>query len=323
MDADVLIVGAGLAGAAAAQALHEAGCHLHVVDKGRGPGGRLSTRRTPTGAFDHGTAALQAETWPFVEWLDAETRAGRAARWAGGYVGIPGMNTLVAGLLDGIDVHWSAAVAALRRDGAQWQTVDMEGHLLGTASALVLAIPAPQAAALLRASALPADVLPAALIPALEAVRYSACWAALLQTTVEARPVRMASGADDGIEALYREAEKPGRTDAGHWVLQASAAWSEAHLECGAPEVAIRLRDAFLARTGIDAGAIHEVSAHRWRYARPLAVLDPRTLQGSQFFLAGDVFGAPEMAAIPPAERAWLSGRAAAARLIAERQPKS
>ena len=52
------IIGAGMAGIACADALQAAGHAVAVFDKGRGPGGRMSTRRmeTPLGtvAFDHG-----------------------------------------------------------------------------------------------------------------------------------------------------------------------------------------------------------------------------------------------------------------------------
>ena len=52
---DVLILGAGIAGLAAGNVLQQAGRSVQLVDKGRGVGGRLSTRRFANGAwFDHG-----------------------------------------------------------------------------------------------------------------------------------------------------------------------------------------------------------------------------------------------------------------------------
>ena len=42
---DVLIIGGGMAGLTAASELQGAGCRVLVLDKGRGVGGRLASRR--------------------------------------------------------------------------------------------------------------------------------------------------------------------------------------------------------------------------------------------------------------------------------------
>ncbi|MDP3490273.1 MAG: FAD-dependent oxidoreductase, partial [Phenylobacterium sp.] len=41
----IAIIGAGMAGLSCAEALSDAGHAVQVLDKGRGPGGRMSTRR--------------------------------------------------------------------------------------------------------------------------------------------------------------------------------------------------------------------------------------------------------------------------------------
>ena len=49
----LVVVGAGLAGLTAAQALTDA-FDVIVLDKGRGFGGRMATRRIGDATFDHG-----------------------------------------------------------------------------------------------------------------------------------------------------------------------------------------------------------------------------------------------------------------------------
>jgi hypothetical protein len=49
MDADVIVVGAGLSGLVAANGLEDAGYSVIVVDKGRSVGGRMATRRIQNG----------------------------------------------------------------------------------------------------------------------------------------------------------------------------------------------------------------------------------------------------------------------------------
>ena len=55
---DVLVVGAGMAGLIAARELLRAGLSVLVLDKGRGVGGRLASRRIEGATFDHGAQAF-------------------------------------------------------------------------------------------------------------------------------------------------------------------------------------------------------------------------------------------------------------------------
>ena len=51
---DTLIIGSGLAGLSAANKLAKNGSNIIVIDKGRGVGGRLASRRIGEAVFDHG-----------------------------------------------------------------------------------------------------------------------------------------------------------------------------------------------------------------------------------------------------------------------------
>jgi len=319
---DVLVVGAGLAGAMAARESADAGLRVLVLDKGRGPGGRLSTRRVDGAGFDHGAACLQARGEDFRAWLGVQVAAGRAAPWGEGWVGVPGMNMLVAGLLEGIDVRWSTTVAALVRVAGHWQAIDAKGLPFARAPRLVLAVPAPQAHALLTATAATTgwDAAGSALVAALEQVQYAPCWVglAVVEGAEAHEPVipEAAALAASGLAAVVREGAKPGRCDVGHWVVHADAGWSALHLEQTAEDAARCLRTAFVAATGIDDSRIRSFGAHRWRYARPLTGLDPALVVAVDgLALAGDAIGWHADEGVPPAERAWRSGREAAAHL--------
>ena len=58
--ADAIVIGAGLSGLIAAGTLQANGARVLVLDKGRGVGGRLATRRTHSGIFDHGAQFFTA-----------------------------------------------------------------------------------------------------------------------------------------------------------------------------------------------------------------------------------------------------------------------
>ena len=50
----ILVVGAGISGCVCAHRLAEAGHDVTLVEKGRGVGGRMSTRRMSGARIDHG-----------------------------------------------------------------------------------------------------------------------------------------------------------------------------------------------------------------------------------------------------------------------------
>ena len=50
----VAVIGAGMAGVACARTLAQAGWHVTLLEKSRGYGGRMATRQTEFGGFDHG-----------------------------------------------------------------------------------------------------------------------------------------------------------------------------------------------------------------------------------------------------------------------------
>ena len=109
------IVGAGMAGLAFAEGLAGQGHEVVLFDKGRGPGGRMSTRRMPTSAgeahFDHGAQYFTVRDESFRRRVDAWIVDGVAAAWpsAGSeaYVGVPAMNAPVRHMANGQTVHWA------------------------------------------------------------------------------------------------------------------------------------------------------------------------------------------------------------------------
>jgi predicted NAD/FAD-dependent oxidoreductase len=51
----IAIIGVGMAGVVCARTLRQAGHNVTLFEKSRGLGGRMSTRASAFGSFDHGT----------------------------------------------------------------------------------------------------------------------------------------------------------------------------------------------------------------------------------------------------------------------------
>ncbi|KMO42936.1 hypothetical protein VQ03_09640 [Methylobacterium tarhaniae] len=317
-DGTIAIIGAGIAGAAAARRLSEAGRRAVVLDKGRGPGGRMATRRGPDSLrFDHGAQYFTARDPLFAALVEGWTARGVAAAWGepsggrpGRHVGTPGMSAPVRDLLDGLDVRCGRAVGRLVRDGRDWRLAEADGAALAedaAFSAVLLTCPSPQSLALLAGAGHD--------LPGVAEVRYAPCWTLMLAhdgPPLRDGPVREDRDPDATIAWIAENGSKPGRQGGGTLVAHASPSWSRAHLECEAEDVAGRLVSAL--RDLMPLGDIRHRAAHRWRYAAvERAVGEPCLfVPGSGLGFAGDGCLGPRV------EFAYLSGLALAERVLAE-----
>ena len=306
-QADILIIGGGMAGLSAAAALADTGARIIVLDKGRGPGGRMATRRVEAGGatlrFDHGAQYFTVRDPAFRAVVAAWEREGVAARWpaagADAWVGTPGMNACVKAMADGLDVRWGVRAERLRRDGALWRVE--AGEAVFAAPTLLVAVPAEQAAVLL-ADAAPHFAARAA------SVRSAPCWA-VMASFAEVVPLPDTFRCDTGpVSWAARNSAKPGRSGAEAWVIHASPDRSRALIDQPKEAVAAALLADFFPAAGIAPAAPLHCEAHRWLYALPEA----RQGEGPLFDPALGIGIAGDWLHSPRVEGAWLSGRALA-----------
>jgi predicted NAD/FAD-dependent oxidoreductase len=150
----IAILGAGLAGLAAARRLAGAGLVPVLFDKGRAAGGRLATRRAGSFAFDHGAQYLKPQGSSFAEAL----RAAGAEPWpvTGGVVGVPGMSALPRAFAARLDLQAGRQVIALRPVAGGWEVEHVASRpprggeaeasrADGPFDAVICSLPAPQA----------------------------------------------------------------------------------------------------------------------------------------------------------------------------------
>jgi predicted NAD/FAD-dependent oxidoreductase len=325
----VAVVGAGVAGATCAQALSASGCAVQVVDKARGAGGRLGTRRLewldaggrPRSArLDHGAPSLSARDAGFRCFLAAASDELALAPWtprlaAGsrpleeqGLQWLPGpdMPSWCRALLRDVPTTWNFAVDRLRQSPLGWR-LDAAGQALpGHFDAVVLALPPAQAAPLLAPHR--GDWAQRASLALMQP-----CWTLM---GVAQRPARglawnVARPEQGPLAWVMHHDDRPGReTAAGeiHWVAHARAGWSRQHLEQPAEWVLPRLQTALQDWLGEPIAWQHAV-VHRWRYAMPQAGADAPARHcwwdGARGLgVCGDFLGGAGV------EGAWLSAQA-------------
>ena len=199
MDVDIAIVGAGIAGLTCAQQLQQAGYRVAVLEKSRGVGGRLATRRLSHDRADHGTCYLSPKGELFGEliahllkrdvvqvWTDTaytlssdrtlQASPDRVPR----YVAPDGMSAIAKYLATGLDIRLSQRVIGLELTSDQTWTLTIENTQPDAAapstlkaSAVLVAIPTPQAVTLLEP--LEKTIVSTELIQPLRSVEFDPC----------------------------------------------------------------------------------------------------------------------------------------------------
>lgn len=340
------VIGAGMAGLAAAGELARAGHAVAIFEKSRGVGGRVATRRVAGFAIDHGAqvvkapipellalvaAAAGAHDLAAPVWIfdgDGQVMQGDPAFNAEPKWVWPGGNTALAKqMAAGLDLRLETTVTALRRAAAGYELVDDGGAAHGPFAAVLLTAPAPQSAAIIAAG----DLEPPArdeLLAALAPVRYRPCLSIAL---AYGRPLDLPWYALLNVDRrhpiawLAREDAKPGRAPAGHALLlaQMGPAWSEAHWEVlpkatygqngPLPDPLGEVSAMVEALVGAELGPPLWADVHRWRYALCDAQCGSAAVEGrAGVYLAGDLEHGQGRAHL-----AIESGWAAAARIMA------
>jgi renalase len=215
---DTLVIGAGLAGLTVARHLRERGVDLVVIEKSRSPGGRIATRRSDFGSFDHGAQYLTSRTPEFTATVNRLVQTGNLAPWRPDgkdsarpwWVGQPGMSAFCKTLAEDLDLRLETEATRITRANGRYAVrVETREAAATTVSAarIIAAIPAPQAAELLS----PLD----SAFGASQNVRMAPCWAAMLafETRLDRVPDIARGGPDDIVAFMARNGSKPGERE--------------------------------------------------------------------------------------------------------------
>lgn len=302
------IIGAGMTGLACARKLVDAGHDPLLLDKGRGIGGRLATRRAENDLqFDHGAQYVTAKSEGFKSLLNELTAKGAAGEWQmgdrTGFVGTPSMNALAKAQADGLTIRRQTQVTSVLETGSTWSVTTGDDTL--EFDRLIITAPAPQTIALLG------DDHP--LSKCMAHVTLLPCWT--LMAAFEKVPAALKAtyhDPDAPLAWIAQESTKPGRANTNTFVAQASPHWSQSHLELEKPAATDLMLTELCKVLGLDRANMVHADAHRWRYAKvdtplgsPYLANAPETL-----FLGGDwCIGAR-------VEAAWQSGTSIAEKVL-------
>lgn len=190
-----LVIGGGISGLIASQVLQHQGINVTVLDKGRGIGGRLATRRIRSpdygqGIFDYGVQHFLVSTPKFKELVDTWIEIGLVKKWSHGfytadghyqksnqafYCGVESNRSIAKYLAQDLDVRTQTRIVELQRNNGQWVVKSQQGDSF-TGKNLLLTAPVPQSLELLNNSGIE---VPSSIGHSLEQLTYHPCIAVL------------------------------------------------------------------------------------------------------------------------------------------------
>lgn len=305
----VAIVGAGIAGLACAQRLSDCGVAVALFDKGRRPGGRLTTLRIAEGEWDFGAPYFTASSPQFAAQAQRWELAGAAAPWPSGprgaWVGVPGMASLIEAGAATLPVQFGAHVLRIDNDATGW-TLAGPDLRAGPFDVVVIAVPCEQAAALLAVHDL-------AMAQEAASVRSVPCWSVMAAFDEPLPSLPDTIREHGAIRWAARNNSKPGRDKRECWVIHGSSEWSKQHLDAQPAQVAQDLLQALARISGQSLPEPTFLKAHRWRFALPLGQ------RGKPLWNADRRLGAcGDWCVEAEIEGAWRSGVELAAQIAAE-----
>lgn len=313
MSQRVVVIGAGLAGLMAAGEIAGRGIDVVVLDKGRGVGGRMATRRIAapdgrTAVFDHGAQFFTVRHDEFARLVDSWVSAGLVREWCRGFTGddghprhvaVGGMAALAKHLARDVDVRTSTLVFSVTTgESRRWKVTIDDGTTID-ADAVVSTCPLLQSYSIMASAGLE---LPSELMFT-DYDRTIGLLAVLDGPSAVPAPGGL-QNPDDTFSWIGDNVAR-GVSEVPALTFHANPAWSLSHWDETTDELERRLRSA--AESWLGAATIVAAEVKKWRFATPRSIWpDPcLAVADGTVVLAGDAFAGPKV------EGAVLSGLAA------------
>ena len=289
---DIAIIGTGIAAATLVYRLRQScpGYNLHVFEKSRGIGGRMSTRRTAKGSFDHGTPFFTARSKSFQQLLKLFQSSGQVDAWQPKvitlskhakpynrdwfethYVATPDMNSLCKALIADQNIHFNQTINRISGDPGHWTIHAAEGGEFGAFDWVISTAPAEQTQAIFAGTESTIGTTTES-----PSVPYQPSFAMMVSCAEDYVPAFDAARVKDScIDWLFFGHHKPGRSERPSLVVHATGDYSAKHFDDNQDlitnELMIELAQ-LIDMEPDDKRDDRTIQLHRWKYAK---VIEP------------------------------------------------
>lgn len=315
----VIVVGAGISGCVCAYRLSKAGHQVTLLEKGRGVGGRMSTRRMNGARIDHGAQFFTVRDSRMQELLELWQSREAVSSWydhvpgrddvpkSVRYRGVSGMTAPAKVLAESFSFEKEFFVDSISFDNG-WRVIEREGRDRKLfADHLVLTMPVPQTLELFARSQFS---LEDEVMEKLKAVQYTRCLALL--ATIDG-PTNLSfpgtiTHPTSEIDWISDNQLK-GISELPACTVHASNEYSQEYWDASDADRAPFLVNKTEDILGVK---ITDWSCHRWGFAKPVVTFGTTQFTSSEqsLSLAGDSFGGERI------ENAAMSGWDAASAIM-------
>lgn len=281
MTTKIAVIGAGMAGLTVSNILSQKGFSVDVFDKGRGVGGRMSSRRTQWGYLDHGCQYFTVKDPLFEQFLQEYSSLitvwqGRFFTWVEGhfqvmeaeknrYLPTVRMNNLCRQMASQVNVSLSTPIVSLARQNDHWILTDDQSHCYSGYHWLIVTAPPQQTFTLISNHSV--------IAPPIGAIEMYPCYSLMLVIPEDL---------DFGFEGLQLEhpvlgwiavnSSKPHREKPLSLVIQSNFSWAEKNLDGDRTSIAEIMKQEAKEVLSCNFESILYESLHLWRYALPKKV---------------------------------------------------
>ncbi|MEO1431022.1 MAG: FAD-dependent oxidoreductase [Cyanobacteria bacterium J06633_8] len=293
---DITVIGAGMAGLVCAQQLTQAGYSVLVIDKSRGVGGRVATRRLfdtkadhgacyikPNGEFSQRLIASLSQKGDLEVWTDTlhvqENSSSLTANFPSPlpYTAPQGMNVIAKFLAQGLDINRGERVIKINLNSQNQWHLTSETNQEFTAGAVVVAIPAPQAVMILES--LPENFLDDNFLGKLRSVEYYPAitvMAGYAESSPQPEWKAITFKQNSVLAWIGLDSSKRKNPAQPHFVIHSSADFAHKNFESGDLEEVGReiLHNVASAVNLPWLNNPQWIQVHRWRYAFPKTTLE-------------------------------------------------
>ena len=279
---NIAIIGAGMSGLSLAHHLSDQ-FNVTLFEKSSKPGGRICSRQTESGNFDHGAQFFYAKTSAFQQFITPMLTAGVIANWQARfveidaenivasrqwddsyphYVGTPSMAAIGAFVAQSLRVHYSHQISAIERNDktGKWHLFNSGKQITDSFDWVVLTMPVAQVLNLTPAGT--------SFIKPIQSVEMLPCYALMLglsetpHINFDAALIR-----NSNLSWLSFNGTKPQRGKQPTIVTHAANQWALDHLSTDTDDVKAMMLETVLKLTHLAPKTIIHSDIKRWVYA--------------------------------------------------------